>query len=344
MPTLCNIANNVGQIPLAAAYVPGSRIMVLNAPASSLKIAPPFRISVITDGTYGEIIETITIFAVSAVVDATPAAGKCTLTVAVDEGTTDRSYAIGDLVDMRPTAGAIMDFNAAVNSILNPYQPPAFTSFAISGQATTLEVGSQIAAGSKTFTWATSNSGNVAANSIIITDVSTSTVLGTGLANSGSRAITISAITNNAPATHTWSISGQDVENTTFSDNFLVSWLWRVYAGVSTNQTVASSDILAFGVSGLQSTVGGTYALAAGGYKYFCVPTSFTQPVSFKDQATGFNVPMADTTANAAYSNINPSGINYAIVSVTSATGVTTNYAVYRSYNQLGSTLNLVVA
>ena len=344
MPPFYNVSNNVDQLPLAAAYVPGSGKMVLDRPASIFKIAPPFRITVVTLATYGTSFEALTIFAVSAVADATPTSGQCTLTLAVDESTTDRSYAVGDLVDMRPTAGSIMDLNAAIENILNPYQPPAFTAFSISGQATTLEVGSQIAAGSKLFIWTTSNSSNVAANSISIADVTTSTSIGTGLPNNGSAALAISAITNSAPAVHNWSISGKDIQNTTFSGNFSVNWLWRVYAGISNNSTVVSSDILAFDFSNLQSTVGGTYALATGGYKYFCVPTSFTQPTSFKDQSTGFNVPMADTSADAAYSNTNSSGINYAIVSVTSATGITTNYAVYRSYNQLGSTLNLVVS
>jgi hypothetical protein len=330
--------NNVAGLQLGSPHPAGGTNLVL-LPGQGAKVtALPTRVTVVTAGTYGTLTELLTIFGVTGV-------SGDTLTISGPlEGTTDRNYVVGDYADLRVTAGYVNDLNVALNNLLNPFQAPAFTSFAISGQAATVEVGSTIAAGSKTFIWATSNSGNVAVNSISITDVNTSTVIGSGLPNNGSTAIIISAVTSNVSTTHTWAISGKDIQNTTFNRNFTVNWLWRVYAGVSTNTTLASSDILALSVTSLQSTVGGTYALSAGGYKYFCVPTSFTQPVSFKDQATGFNVPMADTTANAAYSNVNPSGINYAIVSVTNTPGVTTNYAVYRSYNQLGASINLVVA
>jgi hypothetical protein len=330
--------NNVAGLQLASPRSVGGASLVLLPGQGTRLAALPTRITVITAGTYGTATESLTVFGV------TDVSGDTLTITGPLEGTVDRNYAVGDYADLRVTAGYVNDLNAAMNGILNPYQAPAFTAFAISSQATTAEVGSTIAAGSKTFTWATSNSGNVAVNSISITDVTTSTTLGTGLANTGSAAITIGAITSNVPTTHTWSVSGKDVQNTTFSRNFDVNYLWRVYAGVSNNPTVVSSDILAFGVSNLQSTVNGTYALATGGYKYFCVPVTFTQPVSFKDQMNGFNIPMADTTSDAAYSNINPSGINYAVVSVTNSFGVPTNYAVYRSYNPLGSTLNLVVA
>jgi hypothetical protein len=330
--------NNVAGLQLASPRSSGGTSLAL-LPGQGLKVtALPTRVTVVTAGTYGTLNELLTIFGVTGV-------SGDTLTITGPlEGTTDRGYIAGDYADLRVTAGYVNDLNVALNNLLNPYQAPAFTAFAISGQATTLEVGSQITAGSKTFTWTTSNSGNVAANSISITDATTSTVLGSGLANNGSAALNISVITSNIPTSHTWTISGKDVQNTTFNRSFVVSWLWRIYAGSSTNTTLAASDILALGFSNLQSTVGGTYSMAAGGYKYFCVPVSFTQPASFKDQATGFNVPMADTTANAAYSNVNPSGIYYASVSVTNSFGVTTNYAVYRSYNQLGASMNLVVA
>jgi hypothetical protein len=260
------------------------------------------------------------------------------------EGTADRDYAVGDWVDLRVTAGYVNDLNAAVNGILNPYQAPAFTAFAISGQATSIEVGTTITAGSKVFTWTTSNSGNVAPNTIGVTDTTTSTVLGTALPNTGSASLNINAVTNNAAASHTWTVTGTNTQSGTFNRTFVVSWLWRIHAGTSTSTTLNSAGIVALAFSALQSTVGGTYSLAAGGYKYFSIPVSFTQPASFKDQTTGFNVPMADTTSDPSYSNTNPSGINYAIVSVTSATGVVANYAVYRSYNQLGSSLKWVVA
>ena len=111
-----NVANNIARVPLTAAYVPGSGTMVLGTSAASFP-APPFRITAITQATYGTISEVLTIFSVSAIADASPSPGNCTLTLSVGESTVDRPFAIGDLVDVRVTAGSVMDLNAALESI-----------------------------------------------------------------------------------------------------------------------------------------------------------------------------------------------------------------------------------
>jgi hypothetical protein len=49
------------------------------------------------------------------------------------------------------------------------YQNPTFSSFSFP-QSTPIEVGT-IISGNKTFTWATTNTGNVSANSISILDI-----------------------------------------------------------------------------------------------------------------------------------------------------------------------------
>lgn len=71
------------------------------------------------------------------------------------------------------------------------YLEPLFTAFGITGQATSIEAGESIASGSKTFTWGTSNSANVATNSVVIRNQTAGVDLATGLANDGSEAVSI---------------------------------------------------------------------------------------------------------------------------------------------------------
>lgn len=198
---------------------------------------------------------------------------------------------------------------------------PAFTAFAIQGQATPLEVGDSVAGGSRTFTWSTSNSPSVKPNSIEVDDTTGSVVLATGLANTGSYAITISTITEILPATYTWTIKGTSTQNNVFSRTFSVVWEWRVYAGTNAATPLTSNQIKALSDSdALQADFAGTYSYADPGtpsYYYFCFPASMGTPASFTDANTGFPV---DITL------LSP-------VSVTNAHGVATSYTVYRTTN-----------
>ncbi len=256
------------------------------------------------------------------------------------------------------------------------FNAPAFTAFGISGQSTPIEVGATIAAGSKTFTWSTSNSINVAPNSISIVDTTASTVLAAGLANTGSDAITIAAIsnilpaiqtwtkrcitahwfecsdaitiaaiTNILPATQTWTISALDTQAGAFSDTFSVAWDWRVYAGDSVNATLTANQIKALTPnSALQAGFAGTYTInQTTDYAYFCYPDSMGSVASFIDTATGLPMDMATSSDNAAYSNT-ANGWSYALVSVTNANGIATNYRVYRSTYTFTATLVMRVS
>ena len=110
---LANLANNVAGLTLAAAYTAGTSSTFQLSAGASLLPAPPFRITVVTAGTYQTSSETLTIYEVTAV------AGEV-LTVGVSspiEGTTDRNFAIGDRVDLRLTAGTISDLNTAVTPV-----------------------------------------------------------------------------------------------------------------------------------------------------------------------------------------------------------------------------------
>ncbi len=216
------------------------------------------------------------------------------------------------------------------DALLYPYQVPAFSAFAISGQSTSLEVGATVTGSSRTFTWTTTNSSNVNTNSIVIRDVTgnptPNTDLGTGLADDSSESLNIgSAISKTTNTTHVWQSRGVDSHSTTFTRNFTVSWFWRRYHGTSANTSLTEAQIEALTSSSLTNTIATTYSFSAGDYKYICYPASLGTLTTFTDTSTSLSVPFETVTT----------------VSVTNTNGVTTTYNVHRSTNILGSSISI---
>ncbi len=226
------------------------------------------------------------------------------------------------------------------------YNLPAFTAFAITGQGSPVEVGATIS-GTHTFTWSTSYSSNVASDSITIVDTTSSVTLADDLANSGSDSISLpDPISNDSPATQTWTINGVNTHSGTFSDTFDVSWEWRVYAGTNSAATLTANQIAGLSASdGLQAGFAGTYSITAGSvaYYYLCYPDSLGSVSNFIDGNTGFPISMATSADNAAYDNT-ANGWSYALVSVTNVNSVATNYRVYRTQYQFSGTLLMEVS
>ena len=215
------------------------------------------------------------------------------------------------------------------DALLYPYQAPAFTSFVMSGQATTLEVGDSTAV-DPTFTWGTSNSGNVSPNTLRITDVTGGgTLLADNLANDGSEAVTLAAITKTSAASHVFRIRGTNTNTDFFTRDFTVNWLWRRFYGEDTDAgPLAEADIEALRVSGLASGFAGTYSFVGGGYKYLAYPIAFGTATTFKDSSTNLDIPF-----ETPY-----------IVSVTNGFGQATDYRVHRSTNIMGAAISIIVS
>lgn len=220
-------------------------------------------------------------------------------------------------------AGTVQD---ALDKILYPYQNPSFTAFSF--PQGNLEVGAVMSGGSKTFTWSTSNSGSVQANTIKIEDITTSTVLLTGGANDGTEDLTISGITNVTNTSHTWRITATNTQSGLFTRDFTLFWQWKRYYGESTLPSLTENDIEALRVGGLVSQAGGTYSFLGGGYKYYAYPTALGLRTQFKDVNTNFAVSMEPPTT----------------VSVTNVYGVTTNYYVHRTTNILGGAITIAIS
>lgn len=268
-------------------------------------------------------------------------------TVRLHDGTTPGGYVIGDggggggdtytnATPVPTTIGGItagttfssVPLTQVFDQLLYPYQTPTFDTFTLSG-TTILEVGEPIN-DSRTFSWTTTNSTNITANTVAINNITTSTNIVTGTANDGTHVYDFSAspVDPNTAVTHTYRISATNSQTTVFTKDLTTSWRWRMYWGTSANTSLTESQIEALVSSSLATNSSGTFSFGTGGYKYIAYPTSFGLKTTFKDQGTGFDVDMqaADT------------------VSVTNTNGVTTNYYVHRTTNVLGGSITITVS
>jgi hypothetical protein len=231
-------------------------------------------------------------------------------------------------------AGSTFDaatMSAMFDGLLYPYQYPVFTEFAISGQATLLEVGDSIST-NRTFTWSTSNSANVTTNSVDLIDVTGGSVtIVSGTANDGTQATSYPAspISKTSATTHVFRINGVNTNTESFTNTFTVTWQWRRFYGEAVSAgPLIEGDIESLRVSGLSSAFAGTYVFSAGGYKYISYPASFGTASTFKDESTNLDVPF-----ETSYT-----------VNVTNGFSQTTSYRVHRSTNIIGSAINIVVS
>ena len=212
------------------------------------------------------------------------------------------------------------------NAILYPYQVPAFTSFNF-GQASPIEVGTTLS-GAQTFVWTDTHPANIAPSSITITDVTGTTTLVSGGADTGSNVVSIGSVQKVSATTNTWSISATDTKANTLSRNDTIAWEWMRYYGESLTDPLVEADIKALRVSGLAGGFAGTYSFVGGGYKYICYAAALGNATVFKD--TSNNLPVA---MNTMYT-----------VSITNAQAITTNYNVHRTQYVLGGSINIQVS
>lgn len=171
-------------------------------------------------------------------------------------------------------------FEQLFQDLLTPFQNPNFTSFSISGQATLIEVGTSLS-GSKTFTWTTSNSGNVATNSVAVRDVTANVLLASSLANDGSESISIGTITNSSPITQQWRVEATNTQGGSLnSSNFNVNSTYPYFYGKlsgsrpTSNQTLIDSGTKVVGNSG--STISVPYSSTSSEYIWFAIPSTST--------------------------------------------------------------------
>jgi hypothetical protein len=234
--------------------------------------------------------------------------------------------------------------------ILCPFIIPTFASY-YSNISSPLEVGTTLT-GNKTFYWSFNNVQDVLDNTINIIDYTASVTLATNqsIANGLGDSINVGTILNTIPAIRTYQATALDLNSNPLTPAyFQIYWYWREWYGNNTLATLTASDIqnvTEIQNSYLSSSFPATYPFAAGGYKWFIWDDSLGSPTAvtgFKDSATNLQVSMADNTDDPIFFSHVQNGWYYGLVSVTQ-NGVTSNKRCYRTKNQLGGAINIIVS
>lgn len=171
------------------------------------------------------------------------------------QGQSPTTVSVGGLASGSAISGE--SFENIIQAIVAPYVNPVFTSFSVSGQATTLEVGSTLS-GSKTFTWSiTQNSGVV--STIDIYDITAASTLVSGTANDGSHSATITTNQlNSNGATQQWRGVGNNTSpaGTFNSGTFTVTARFYRFYGPASSDPANSAAVRALSGSAFQTSAG----------------------------------------------------------------------------------------
>lgn len=213
-------------------------------------------------------------------------------------------------------------YSEILEQLLVPYVAPSFTSFTVSGQSTTLEVGSTIS-GNFLFSWAFDQPGNITASTTDIYDVTASTYIATNISNSSPASAAIGTITKNTATSHSWRGEATNTQSSTFnSSNFTINWRWKRYFGFTNSNPATNADIIALS-SDFTTNNNKTYTTAAptgSQYLVFAFPASFGA--------------LSSITVNGF-----PSIASFTLVTtnVTNANGQVESYRIYYSNNTFSS-------
>lgn len=165
-----------------------------------------------------------------------------------------------------PSGSAISGntYDAIIQSIVAPYVNPSFSSFSVSGQATTVEVGTTLS-GSKTFTWGiTLNSGAVSL--IDLFDITAGSTLLSNTPNDGSQAQTVTTIQlNTNGATQSWRgiLHDTNVVQNINSSPFTVTSRFYRFFGATASSPANSAAVRALPSSAFH-TGASTFTLTTG--------------------------------------------------------------------------------
>lgn len=245
-------------------------------------------------------------------------------------------------------AGTTFDIGATAISILErilyPYIPVSFTSFN-SQLNTSYELG-QTASGTETITWGTTgptgnwivNSGEISYSGFTSGSLTSGFNLYSYDGTPFSESITVTypsiratQISNN---TLTVSITGQQSKDTPLVSTTDTSRWWsRLYWGKSTGTNTTDPFVLTDGSSALVTTTSGgsrsTNATGGNGYFYLFIHDYYELTAM---TLAGFDVALRE-----------PIGTTITTTVVTNAQGMTADYKVYRSSNQLPGSLNISI-
>lgn len=157
------------------------------------------------------------------------------------DGASPTTISVGGLTANSNITG--QSFSEIIEKIVAPYINPAFTSFSMTGQATTVESGITIS-GLKNFTFGFSQIGNILPGSLEISDSTTNTVLGSNLPISGGQSAAIGSIQISGNGTvHSWLAKAKNTKNIVLTSTaFSVTSRYLQFFG-NTDEYINPADI-----------------------------------------------------------------------------------------------------
>jgi len=207
-------------------------------------------------------------------------------------GATPSNITVGGLPAGSDLSGRSL--SSIIEEMVITYLSPAFSSFSLSGYVSIVEVGTTLS-GNRTFTWATSNSGNVQPSSVKIRDNTATSYLATGLTSSGVLLTGITTIQlNNNGETQSWRAEGVNTNLVGFnSSNVVTTGRYYRFYGPDSSQPTNSAQVRALPSSAFQTSNANTFILNTGTVEvnfYVALPPSIT--ISSAIDLDAFNAPM----------------------------------------------------
>ena len=232
-----------------------------------------------------------------------------------------------------PTPSALGGWNAGstfsgatmqqmFDGLLYPYQTPTLASFAITGQAGLVEVGTNLS-GLKTFTWSKTNSSNIKSNIGLIRDTGDNSIIESGINVFGlTSKVSTLTINNSTPITKTYRLESENTNSQTIlSNSFTFRSIYPVFSGFiaqADRPSSSSLDIVNSNKRIVLSNGDTVFAInsAATDYSWIAIPQTGNT------QYTNWFITALNSGSIGGSSNLFDTGES---VLLTSATGLWTN-------------------
>ena len=204
---------------------------------------------------------------------------------------------------------------------------PLFSSFVITGLKSVYEVGEKIVAGSYNALWTMSDPEMLQEKSIEIDYTNDSLVLASGLDNTGSQVISLPEISFDYVDSAIFRIKAISTSLQNVNKLLIINYMYKIYYGESPLDVLTTQALKTLRVSKLDENVDGMYLTQAGNYKYICYPKILGLRDDFIDESTDLEIVMAEPQ----------------LLKITNDFGLEIDYYCYRTFNKLGSSLNIIV-
>jgi hypothetical protein len=249
----------------------------------------------------------------------------------------DTAYTVGGID--RGTQFDKVSLQDVFKDLLYPDQLGRITGFTMAnntGQVNSYEVGNSFPRQTYTFSWGLSNATYFRPNTLKVEDYTGGTVFTFSTTNVSPFNVTYGTFSYNTPTTKTFKVSLTRNNGTIVSKFLDIPWMWKVYYGSSTWSTLTASQVFALGGNLATQSIG-SWTISGDGYKYIAFPEDTSYNFNSVDYK-GLPLSMAGTVSGYSYSYAD---VNYLFVTVSNTYGISKQYKVYRSKNQIGATISV---